>query len=83
MFGTKSLLCEPSRIQIHTILQSEKMAAVNAVRDKKGLIPCMQQKTAEADDLIRFLRRKVITDKNITTSFKGGIIHETGNFWKG
>jgi len=35
MLGTKSLLCEPPNIQIHTISDSQGMAAVNAARDKK------------------------------------------------
>ena len=35
LLGTKSLLCEPPRIQIHTVSDSEGMAAVNAARDKK------------------------------------------------
>jgi quinol monooxygenase YgiN len=35
MLGTKSLLCEPPNIQIHTVSDSEGMAAVNAARDKK------------------------------------------------
>ena len=35
MLGTKSLLCEPPKIQIHTISESEGVAAVNAARDKK------------------------------------------------
>jgi len=35
LLGTKSLLCEPPRIQIHTVSSSEGMAAVKAVRDKK------------------------------------------------
>ena len=35
MLGTKSLLCEPPNIQIHTVSDSEGMAAVNAARNKK------------------------------------------------
>jgi len=35
MLGTKSLLCEPPNIQIHTVSGSEGMAAVNAARNKK------------------------------------------------
>jgi hypothetical protein len=36
LLGTKSLLCEPLRIQIHTVSRSEGMKAVIAVRDKKN-----------------------------------------------
>jgi quinol monooxygenase YgiN len=35
LLGTKSLLCEPPNIQIHTVSNSERMPAVNAARDKK------------------------------------------------
>ena len=35
MLGTKSLLCEPPNIQIHTVSNSEGMAAVKAARNKK------------------------------------------------
>ena len=35
LLGTKSLLCEPPNIQIHTVSNSEGMAAVKAARDKK------------------------------------------------
>jgi len=35
LLGTKSLLCEPPNIQIHTVSHSEGMAAVNAARDKR------------------------------------------------
>ena len=36
LLGTKSLLCEPPNIQIHTVSSSERMAAVNGGRDKKS-----------------------------------------------
>jgi quinol monooxygenase YgiN len=35
LLGTKSLLCEPPNIQIHTVSNSEGMEAVNAARDKR------------------------------------------------
>jgi len=35
LLGTKSLLCEPPNIQIHTVSDSEGMAAVNAARNKR------------------------------------------------
>ena len=35
LLGTKSLLCEPPNIQIHTVSNSERMAADNADRDKR------------------------------------------------
>jgi quinol monooxygenase YgiN len=35
LLGAKSLLCEPPNIQIHTVSNSEGMAAVKAARDKK------------------------------------------------
>ena len=35
MLGTRSLLCEPPNIQIHTVSNSEGITAVNAARDKK------------------------------------------------
>ena len=35
LLGVKSLLCEPPNIQIHTVSNSERMAAVNGGRDKK------------------------------------------------
>jgi quinol monooxygenase YgiN len=35
LLGIKSLLCEPLNIQIHTVSDSEGMAAVNAARNKK------------------------------------------------
>ena len=34
LLGTKSLLCEPPEIQIHTVSHSEGMETVNAVRGK-------------------------------------------------
>jgi quinol monooxygenase YgiN len=34
MLGTRSLLCEPPNIQIHTVSDSEGMTAVNAARNK-------------------------------------------------
>jgi len=36
MLGIKSLLCEPLNIQIHTVSNSEGMAAVSAARNKKN-----------------------------------------------
>jgi quinol monooxygenase YgiN len=38
LLGTKSLLCEPLKIQISTVSDSEGIEAVNAVRNKKELI---------------------------------------------
>jgi quinol monooxygenase YgiN len=35
LLGTKTLLCEPPKIQIHTVSESEGMEAIHAVRDKK------------------------------------------------
>jgi quinol monooxygenase YgiN len=35
LLGTKSLLCEPPNIQIHTVSNSEGMEAVNAARNKR------------------------------------------------
>jgi len=35
LLGTKSLLCEPPQIDIHTVSLSEGMEAVNACRGKK------------------------------------------------
>jgi quinol monooxygenase YgiN len=35
LLGTKSLLCDPPDVQIHTVSDSEGIAAVNAARDKK------------------------------------------------
>ena len=34
LLGTKSLLCEPPEVQIHTVSDSEGMTAVNAARNK-------------------------------------------------
>jgi quinol monooxygenase YgiN len=34
LLGTKSLLCEPPQIEIHTVSQSEGMETVNAARRK-------------------------------------------------
>ena len=34
LLGTKSLLCEPPNIQIHTVSNSERMPAVNVAEDK-------------------------------------------------
>jgi quinol monooxygenase YgiN len=34
LLGTKSLLCEPQQIEIHTVSNTEGMAAVNAARMK-------------------------------------------------
>ncbi len=34
--GSKPLLCEPPKIQIHTVSKSEGMEAVHAVRNKKS-----------------------------------------------
>ena len=36
LLGTKTLLCEPPEIQIHTVPQSEGMEAVDAVRNKSA-----------------------------------------------
>ena len=36
LLGTKSLLSEPLKIQIHTVSHSEEMEAIKAARDKKG-----------------------------------------------
>ena len=35
LLGTKSLLCEPPQIEIHTVSHSEGMESVNAARDKR------------------------------------------------
>ena len=35
LLGTKSLLCEPPQIEIHTVSHSQGMATVNAVRSKR------------------------------------------------
>jgi len=35
LLGTKSLLNEPLKIQIHTVSHSEEMEAIKAARDKK------------------------------------------------
>ena len=35
LLGTKSLLCEPPQIEIHTISRSEGMETVNACRGKR------------------------------------------------
>lgn len=35
LLGTKSLLCEPLKIQILTVLDSERIEAVNSVRKKE------------------------------------------------
>ena len=36
LLGTKTLLCEPPEIQIHTVSQSEGMAAVHVIRSQIG-----------------------------------------------
>jgi len=36
LLGIKTLLCEPPKIQIHTISQSEGMEAIDAARVKRG-----------------------------------------------
>jgi quinol monooxygenase YgiN len=36
LLGTKSLLCEPPKIEIHTVSHSEGMEAVNSVRKKRN-----------------------------------------------
>ena len=35
LLGTKSLLCEPQQIEIHTVSKSEGMETVNAARAKR------------------------------------------------
>ena len=35
LLGTKSLLCEPAQIEIHTVSHSEGMETVNAARGKR------------------------------------------------
>ncbi len=35
LLGTKTLLCEPPKIQIHTVSQSEGMEAIHAARDNR------------------------------------------------
>ena len=37
LLGSKSLLCEPPKIQINTVSQSEGMEAIDAVRNKRNL----------------------------------------------
>ena len=37
LLGTKSLLCEPPQIEIHTVSKSEGMETVNATRGKKAM----------------------------------------------
>ena len=36
LLGTKSLLCEPAQIEIHTVSHSEGMEAVKAARGKRA-----------------------------------------------
>ena len=36
LLGTKSLLCEPQQIEIHTVSQSEGMEVIHAARNKKS-----------------------------------------------
>ena len=36
LLGTKSLLCEPQQIEIHTVSRSEGMETIHAARNKKG-----------------------------------------------
>ena len=36
LLGTKSLLCEPQQIEIHTVSQSEGMETIHAARNKKS-----------------------------------------------
>ena len=36
LLGTKTLLCEPPKIHIHTVSRSEGIEAIHAVRDKKN-----------------------------------------------
>ncbi|MDP2645509.1 MAG: putative quinol monooxygenase [Desulfobacterales bacterium] len=36
LLGTKALLCEPPKIQIHTVSRSEGMEAILAARDKRN-----------------------------------------------
>mgnify|MGYP000216984544 FL=1 len=36
LLGTKSLLCEPQQIEIHTVSQSEGMEVIHKVRYKKS-----------------------------------------------
>lgn len=36
LLGTKSLLCEPPQIQIHTVSHSEGMEAVHSVRGRRN-----------------------------------------------
>jgi len=36
LLGTKTLLCEPPKIQIYTVSQSEGMEGIHAARDKRN-----------------------------------------------
>jgi quinol monooxygenase YgiN len=36
LLGTKSLLCEPQQIEIHTVSQSEGMEVIHATRNKRS-----------------------------------------------
>jgi len=36
LLGTKSLLCEPQQMEIHTVSQSEGMETINATRGKRN-----------------------------------------------
>jgi quinol monooxygenase YgiN len=35
LLGTKTLLCEPPKVRIHTVFQSEGMEAIDVVRRKR------------------------------------------------
>ena len=43
LLGTKSLLCEPLKIQIFTVSDSEGIEAVNSVRKKKVILPMLMR----------------------------------------
>ena len=36
LLGTKALLCEPPKVQIHTVSQSEGMEVIDAARNKRS-----------------------------------------------
>jgi len=41
LLGTKALLSEPPQIQIHTVLRTQGMETIHAVRQKKRILPSL------------------------------------------
>jgi hypothetical protein len=54
-------------IEKRTEVMQTLLSMIEPTENERGCLSCQSKETARADDLIRLIRRKVITGKNITT----------------